>query len=61
MSEESKQAIKAYYAGEHSTNPFADAYAIVKEYAGSENANPKSIPWMIEQLTHLFATGEIKK
>jgi len=60
MSEESKKMITSYYQGRPAA-PFGDAYAIAKEYAGSDHADPEKIPALIENLIHLFETGELKK
>jgi len=57
MSKESKKAVlarvdKPYNAGDM-------ALKIAADYAASANAKPEFIPQLIEDLAHLFMTGEM--
>ncbi|WP_419779850.1 hypothetical protein [Maridesulfovibrio sp.] len=59
MSEESKKAILSSYGKVDSKVAFNDAYKIAYEYAKSGGAEADKIPQLIEELTHLFVTGEL--
>ncbi|MBI9113292.1 hypothetical protein [Maridesulfovibrio ferrireducens] len=58
MSEESKKAILKHMTN-NSGQAVEIAFEIATKYAKSANADPEKIPALIENLAHLFETGEV--